>query len=324
MTSQVMKETQKKSINKKEFLDKYRSLIALALLVVVVSILSPSFLTTKNIFNVLRQTAVNAIIAAGMTFVILTGGIDLSVGSILAISSAVCASMLVSGTNIIVAVIIALVIGAVVGFLNGFVISKGKLQPFIATLATMTILRGLTLVFTDGKPITLGSGDLAVTFGKIGGGTILKVPIPVIIMIVVFLVCSYVLNNTTIGRHIYALGSNEDAAKLSGLNTDKIKIAVYTISGILAAVAGIILTSRLYSAQPTAGDGYELDAIAAVVLGGTSLTGGKGKISKTIVGALIIGVLSNALNLLDVSSYYQMMVKGVVILIAVLLDRKSK
>ncbi len=324
MTSQVMKETQKKSINKKEFLDKYRSLIALALLVVVVSILSPSFLTTKNIFNVLRQTAVNAIIAAGMTFVILTGGIDLSVGSILAISSAVCASMLVSGTHIIVAVIIALVIGAVVGFLNGFVISKGKLQPFIATLATMTILRGLTLVFTDGKPITLGSGDLAVTFGKIGGGTILKVPIPVIIMIVVFLVCGYVLKNTIMGRHIYALGSNEDAAKLSGLNTDKIKIAVYTVSGILAAVAGIILTSRLYSAQPTAGDGYELDAIAAVVLGGTSLTGGKGKISKTIVGALIIGVLSNALNLLDVSSYYQMMVKGVVILIAVLLDRKNK
>ena len=187
MTSQAMK--QKKQIDKKEILDKYRSLIALALLVVVVSILSPSFLTTKNIFNVLRQTSVNAIIAAGMTFVILTGGIDLSVGSILAISGAVCASMLVSGTNIIIAVIISLVIGAVVGFLNGFVISKGKLQPFIATLATMTILRGLTLVFTDGKPITLGSGDLAVAFGKIGGGTILGIPTPAIIMIVVFLVC---------------------------------------------------------------------------------------------------------------------------------------
>ena len=313
MTSQAMK--QKKQIDKKEILDKYRSLIALALLVVVVSILSPSFLTTKNIFNVLRQTSVNAIIAAGMTFVILTGGIDLSVGSILAISGAVCASMLVSGS---------LVIGAVVGFLNGFVISKGKLQPFIATLATMTILRGLTLVFTDGKPITLGSGDLAVAFGKIGGGTILGIPTPAIIMIVVFLVCGYVLNNTTMGRHTYALGSNEDAAKLSGLNTDKIKIAVYTVSGILAAVAGIIITSRLYSAQPTAGESYELDAIAAVVLGGTSLTGGKGKISNTIVGALIMGVLSNALNLLDVSSYYQMMIKGVVILIAVLLDRKNK
>ena len=259
-----------------------------------------------------------------MTFVILTGGIDLSVGSILAISGAVCASMLVSGTNIIIAVIIALVIGGAVGFLNGFIISKGKLQPFIATLATMTVFRGLTLVFTDGKPITLGSGDLAVAFGKIGGGSILKIPTPALIMIAVFLICGYILNNTTIGRHTYALGSNEDAAKLSGLNTDKIKIAVYTVSGILAAVAGVIITSRLFSAQPTAGDGYELDAIAAVVLGGTSLTGGKGKISKTIVGALIMGVLSNALNLLDVSSYYQMMVKGVVILIAVLLDRKNK
>ena len=322
MTSQAMKLNTKKIIDKKEFFDKYRSLIALALLVVVVSILSPSFLTTKNIFNVLRQTSVNAIIAAGMTFVILTGGIDLSVGSILAISGAVCASMLVSGTNMIIAIIVALAIGAVVGFLNGFIISKGKLQPFIATLATMTVFRGLTLVFTDGKPITLGSGDLAVAFGKIGGGSIFGIPTPAII--VVFLVCGYVLNNTTMGRHTYALGSNEDAAKLSGLNTDKIKIAVYTISGILAAVAGIIITSRLYSAQPTAGNSYELDAIAAVVLGGTSLTGGKGKISKTIVGALIMGVLSNALNLLDVSSYYQMMVKGVVILIAVLLDRKNK
>ena len=318
MTSQAMKKTAKNTIDKKEFFDKYRSLIALALLVVVVSILSPSFLTTKNIFNVLRQTSVNAIIAAGMTFVILTGGIDLSVGSILAISGAVCASMLVSGTNMIISIIVALVIGAVVGFLNGFIISKGKLQPFIATLATMTVFRGLTLVFTDGKPITLGSGDLAV------GGSIFGIPTPAIIMIVVFLVCGYVLNNTTMGRHTYALGSNEDAAKLSGLNTDKIKIAVYTISGILASVAGIIITSRLYSAQPTAGNSYELDAIAAVVLGGTSLTGGKGKISKTIVGALIMGVLSNALNLLDVSSYYQMMVKGVVILIAVLLDRKNK
>ena len=324
MTSQAMKQNTKKIIDKKEFFDKYRSLIALALLVVVVSILSPSFLTTKNIFNVLRQTSVNAIIAAGMTFVILTGGIDLSVGSILDISGAVCASMLVSGTNMIIAIIVALAIGAVVGFLNGFIISKGKLQPFIATLATMTVFRGLTLVFTDGKPITLGSGDLAVAFGKIGGGSIFGIPTPAIIMIVVFLVCGYVLNNTTMGRHTYALGSNEDAAKLSGLNTDKIKIAVYTISGILAAVAGIIITSRLYSAQPTAGNSYELDAIAAVVLGGTSLTGGKGKISKTIVGALIMGVLSNALNLLDVSSYYQMMVKGVVILIAVLLDRKNK
>ncbi|MGL6105873.1 ribose ABC transporter permease [Romboutsia sp.] len=323
MTPECIQHTKNEKINFKELLVKYKSLVGLVLLIAVVAILNPAFLSTKNILNILRQTSINAIIAAGMTFVILTGGIDLSVGSILAISGAVCASLLVSGQNMIIAVVISIVIGGAIGFLNGFVISKGKLQPFIATLATMTVLRGLTLVFTDGKPITLGSGELAVAFGKIGGGVLFGIPTPVIIMIVVFLVCGYVLNNTKMGRYTYALGSNEEATKLSGLNTDKIKIWVYTISGILASVAGIIITSRLYSAQPTAGTGYELDAIAAVVLGGTKLAGGKGKISGTIIGALIIGVLSNALNILDVSSYYQMMVKGIVILIAVLLDRKN-
>ena len=321
MSSQVKQ--QPKNIDLKEFLIKYKSLVGLLVLITIVTILSPSFLSTKNIFNILRQTSVNGIIATGMTFVILTGGIDLSVGSILAISGAVCASLLASGQNIIIAVLAALIIGAMVGFLNGFIITKGKLQPFIATLATMTILRGLTLVYTDGKPITLGSGDLAIKFGQIGGGKIFGIPTPALIMILVFTICTFVLKNTQMGRYTYALGSNEEATKLSGLNTDKIKIAVYTISGILASVAGIIITSRLFSAQPTAGDGYELDAIAAVVLVVTSLTGGKGKITGTIIGALIIGVLSNTLNILDVSSYYQMMVKGAVILVAVLLDRKS-
>ena len=312
-----------KNVNIKELLVKYKSLLGLVLLIAVVSILNPSFLSPKNIMNILRQTSVNAVIAAGMTFVILTGGIDLSVGSILCISGAVCASILVSGQNVVIAVLAALVVGAVVGFLNGFIISKGKLQPFIATLATMTVLKGLTLVYTNGNPITLGSNELAMSFGKIGGGTILGIPTPAMIMILVFMVCYYILHNTKMGRYTYALGSNEEATKLSGLNTDKIKIWVYTISGILASIAGIIITSRLYSAQPTAGSGYELDAIAAVVLGGTSLNGGKGKITGTIIGALIIGVLSNALNILDVSSYYKTMVKGAVILLAVLLDRKS-
>ncbi len=311
------------NLDLKEILIKYKSLVGLLALVVVVSILSPSFLSVTNIFNILRQTSVNGIIAAGMTFVILTGGIDLSVGSILAISGAICASLLVSGQSMIVAILAALVVGALVGFLNGVIITKGKLQPFIATLATMTVFRGLTLVYTNGNPITLGSGDLALNFGQIGGGKLFGIPTPAIIMIFTFALCAYVLKNTQMGRYTYALGSNEEATRLSGVNTDKIKIAVYTISGILAAVAGIIITSRLFSAQPTAGDGYELDAIAAVVLGGTSLTGGKGKIAGTIIGALIIGILSNALNILDVSSYYQMMVKGAVILVAVLLDRKS-
>lgn len=321
--SSKLKSKEANNLNIKELLVKYKSLLGLVLLIAVVSILNPSFLSPKNVMNILRQTSVNAVIAAGMTFVILTGGIDLSVGSILGISGAVCASLLVSGQGLVIAVLAALAVGAVVGFLNGFIISKGKLQPFIATLATMTLLKGLTLVYTNGNPITLGSNELAMSFGKIGGGMIFGIPTPAIIMILVFIICYYILHNTRMGRYTYALGSNEEATKLSGLNTDKIKIWVYTISGILASVAGIIITSRLYSAQPTAGSGYELDAIAAVVLGGTSLNGGKGKITGTIIGALIIGVLSNALNILDVSSYYQTMVKGAVILLAVLLDRKS-
>jgi len=312
-----------KNINIKDLLIEYKSLVGLLGLVIVVAILSPSFFTVANLLNVFRQTSINAVIAAGMTFVILTGGIDLSVGSILAFSGAVAASCLASGQSMIVTVILTLIIGAGVGLLNGIIISKGKLQPFIATLATMTILRGATLVFTDGKPISIGTSEGAIAFGKIGGGTMLGIPTPVVIMILVFLICYYILHQTKIGRYTYALGGNEEATKLSGLNTDKIKIFVYTISGILSAIAGIIITARLFSAQPNAGSGYELDAIAAVVLGGTRLAGGKGKISGTIIGALIIGILSNALNLLNVSSYFQMIAKGVVILIAVLLDRKN-
>ena len=312
-----------KNINIKDLLIEYKSLVGLLGLVIVVAILSPSFFTVANLLNVFRQTSINAVIAAGMTFVILTGGIDLSVGSILAFSGAVAASCLASGQSMIVTVILTLTIGAGVGLLNGIIISKGKLQPFIATLATMTVLRGATLVFTDGKPISVGTSEGAMAFGKIGGGTMLGIPTPVVIMILVFLICYYILHQTKIGRHTYALGGNEEATKLSGLNTDKIKIFVYTISGVLSAIAGIIITARLFSAQPNAGSGYELDAIAAVVLGGTRLAGGKGKISGTIIGALIIGILSNALNLLNVSSYFQMIAKGVVILIAVLLDRKN-
>ncbi len=313
----------KKNTNIKELLVEYKSLVGLVILIAVVGVLSPSFFTVPNLLNVLRQTSINGVIAAGMTFVILTGGIDLSVGSILAFSGAVAASCLASGQSMVVTIILTLVIGAGVGLLNGIIIAKGKLQPFIVTLATMTILRGATLVFTDGKPISLGSGSGAVAFGKIGGGSIFEIPTPVIIMILAFAICYYILTQTKMGRYTYALGGNEEATKLSGLNADRIKMFVYTVSGLLASVAGIIITSRLFSVQPNAGNGYELDAIAAVVLGGTKLAGGKGKITGTIIGALIIGVLSNALNLLNVSSYFQMIAKGVVILIAVLLDRKN-
>ena len=284
----------------KQTLMKFKSIIGLLIFTIIISFLNPRFLTWPNMLNVFRQTSINSVIAAGMTFVILTGGIDLSVGSILAFTGAICASLLSADINIVAVVAITLIIGALSGVCSGVVISKGKVQPFIATLATMTILRGATLVFTKGKPITFTGAKGYEAFSSIGAGYFMKIPVPIYIMIIVFALGFYVLTQTRLGRYVYALGGNEEASRLSGLNT------------------------RLSSAQPTAGTGYELDAIAAVVLGGTSLTGGAGSIMGTVIGALIIGILGNALNLMDVSSYYQMMIKGMVILVAVLIDKKSK
>ncbi|SDL03947.1 ribose ABC transporter permease [Natronincola ferrireducens] len=305
----------------KEFIYKFRSLIGLLILVIILSLLSPRFLTFSNLTNVLRQTSLNAIIAVGMTFVILTGGIDLSVGSILALSSAVTAGLLVEGYSVVIAVLIGLIIGGVIGAFNGIVITRGKIPPFITTLAVMTLVRGATLVYTGGQPIT----GLGTVFRKIGTGYIpfINIPVPVIVMLFIFLIAYYTLSQTRFGRYVYALGGNEEAARLSGINTNRVKTMVYSISGMLAALSGIILTSRLNSAQPTAGEGYELDAIAAVVLGGSSLSGGKGSIGGTLIGALIIGILNNGLNLLDVSPFYQLMAKGAVILLAVLLDKNK-
>jgi ribose transport system permease protein len=296
-------------------------LLGLIILVVIVSILNPSFLEPLNILNLLRQVAINALIAFGMTFVILTGGIDLSVGAILALSSALTAGMMVSGIDPILAIIIGCILGGLMGTVNGLFITKGKMAPFIATLATMTIFRGLTLVYTGGNPITgLGDNYLFQLFGR---GYFLGIPVPAITMILTFVVLFIILHKTPFGRKTYAIGGNEKAALISGIKVPKVKIMIYSLSGMLAALAGAILTSRLNSAQPTAGTSYELDAIAAVVLGGTSLSGGKGRIFGTLIGALIIGTLNNGLNLLGVSSFYQMVVKGIVILIAVLLDRKK-
>ena len=305
----------------KELLGKLGPLLGLLLIVVVITILNPSFMTTDNILNILRQVSISALIAFGMTFVILTGGIDLSVGSTLALTGAVAASMLASGMDPMLAILAALTLGAVLGAINGIIIAKGNVAPFIATLATMTIFRGLTLVFTDGRPIS-GLGD-AVTFQMLGKGYFLGIPVPVVTMIIAFIALYFIMHKTTFGRRVYAVGGNEGASKLSGINVDRVKIAVYSLTGMLAALSALILTSRLNSAQPTAGTSYELDAIAAVVLGGTSLTGGKGWIFGTLVGALIIGVLNNGLNLIGVSSFFQQVVKGVVILIAVLIDRKK-
>lgn len=308
----------------KAWLIEQKSLIALLFLVVVVSFLNPNFFTVDNILNILRQTSVNAIIAVGMTLVILTAGIDLSVGSVLALCGAFAASLIALEVPVMVAVPTALLAGAALGGISGIIIAKGKVQAFIATLVTMTLLRGVTMVYTDGRPISTGFTDTADAFAWFGTGYALGIPVPVWIMVVVFAAAWYLLNHTRFGRYIYAMGGNESAARLSGINVDRVKIGVYAICGLLSALAGIIVTSRLSSAQPTAGMGYELDAIAAVVLGGTSLMGGKGRIMGTLIGALIIGFLNNALNLLDVTSYYQMIAKAAVILLAVLVDNKNK
>lgn len=310
--------------NWKQFLLDNKPVVVLLILIVTMSFLSDRFLTWSNIITVLRQTSINAVIATGMTFAILIGGIDLSVGSVLAITGAIAASLVASGMNIIFVIIITLMIGLVIGLFNGLLISKGRLQPFIATLGTMTLLRGLTLVYTQGRPISIFGSDTSSIFSKIGTGYFLGIPIPVYIMLVVFFISWYTLNHLKIGRYTYALGSNEEATMYSGIKTDNIKLFVYAVAGLLAALAGIIVTARLGSAQPTAGSGYELDAIAAVVIGGTSMAGGIGTIFGTAIGAIIIGILDNALNMLQVSSYYQDVAKGIVILIAVLLDRKQR
>lgn len=307
----------------KAWLLKQKSLIALLLLIAIVSSLSPNFFTVSNLFNILQQTSVNAIMAVGMTLVILTSGIDLSVGSLLALTGAVAASLVGLEVNALVAVASSLVLGAGIGAITGVIVAKGNVQAFIATLVMMLLLRGVTLVYTNGSPVNTGFSANADLFGWFGIGRPLGIPIPVFLMAVVFLAAWYMLHHTRLGRYIYALGGNEAATRLSGIRVNRVKIIVYSLCGMLAALAGTIEVARLSSAQPTAGTGYELDAIAAVVLGGTSLAGGKGRITGTLIGALILGFLNNGLNLLGVPSYYQTIVKAVVILLAVLVDNKS-
>lgn len=310
------------NLRQKATLQKLGPFLALVVVCVALAFMSPDFLSVSNSFDVMRQVSINAVIAFGMTLTILLGGIDLSVGSILAVSAVVAALMMKHGEGAAVAVSVAVLAGGAMGSLNGVVIAKGRVAPFIATLGTMTLLRGVALVLSNGSPISDFSSDF---FAMLGGGYVLRlVPVPVVLMLVMFAVFWFVLTRTVFGRHVYATGGNAEASKLSGVNTDRVQILVYTVSGAMAALAGVILTSRLDSAQPTAGAGYELDAITAVVLGGTSLAGGRGWIFGTLVGALLIGVLNNGLNLMGVSAFYQLVVKGSVILLAVLLDRSGK
>ena len=306
----------------KATLQKLGPLLALVAVCIGLALMSPDFLTVSNSFDVMRQVSINAVIAFGMTLAILLGGIDLSVGSILAVSSVLAAMTMKGGHGAGLAVGIAIVAGAGMGSLNGVIIARGRVAPFIATLGMLTLLRGVALVLSNGSPISDFSSDF---FAMLGGGYVARrVPMPVVLMLAMFAVFWFVLTRTVFGRHLYATGGNAEAAKLSGVNTGRVQILVYTISGAMAALAGVILASRLDSAQPTAGAGYELDAITAVVLGGTSLAGGRGWIFGTLVGALLIGVLNNGLNLMGVSAFYQQVVKGSVILLAVLLDRGRK
>jgi len=298
----------------------FGTLAGLVVLSLVLWALTPHFLTISNLLNVAQQTTIVAIIAVGMTFVIITAGIDLSVGSMLAFSGVVMATLLVRGVPVPVALLVAIATGLIGGALNGLLITMGRLPPFIATLGMMSIARGAALVFTEGRPVS-GFSD---GFRKIAVGEVLGIPAPIIIMLVIYAVAHFVLTRTKLGRYTYAIGGNEEAAILSGVNVRLYKTLVYGLCGALSGLAAIILTARLNSAQPIAGMMYELDAIAATVIGGTSLTGGEGTVIGTLIGALIIGVLRNGLNLLDISSFVQQIVIGAVIVIAVLLDMALK
>ncbi|MBS1604277.1 MAG: ribose ABC transporter permease [Bacteroidetes bacterium] len=307
-----------------------QSLIALVVLCVALSLLSDKFLTVQNGFNVLRQISVNVCISIGMTLVVLTAGIDLSVGSVLALSGAVAAGLLKNGIpwpahdlfigfTLLGTIVAALFVGSILGLFNGWVITRFKVPPFVGTLAMLTIARGLTMLWTKGYPIS----GLGPKFDFIGSGWLLGIPVLVWICVLIVAAALVIVKKTALGRHIYAIGGNEQAARLSGIPINRVKIIVYTIAGLLSAVGGIMVTSRLDSAQPNAGISYELDSIAAVVIGGTSLSGGRGTIMGTVLGAIIIGVLNNGLVLLNVSPFWQQVIKGFVILLSVIVDKMN-
>lgn len=289
-------------------------------LCILFSVLSPYFFTTSNLLNVAQQSAIIAVISVGMTFVIITAGIDLSVGSVLAFSGVVMASVLQAGLPVPIGILVGLIVGFGCGLVNGLLVTYGSIPPFIATLGMMSIARGGALWYTDGRPIS-GFDD---SFRFLATGEVFHIPIPVIIMLLVYAIAHFVLTRTKMGRYTYAIGGNEKAAILSGINIKLYLNIIYGIAGLLSALAAVMLTARLNSAQPIAGMMYELDAIAATVIGGTSLFGGKGTVIGTLIGALIIGVLRNGLNLLGVSSFIQQIVIGSVIIGAILLDTKLK
>ena len=316
------KRFQNEKVTKKQFVSMYGSLIGLLLLVAVISVLRPRFISAANLRNVMRIASINGLLAIGMTFVILTGGIDLSVGAVMGCAGMYSAyfAQAAKGYPPIVAVLIGLLIGLGFGLFNGWIIAYLKVPAFVGTLGSMSIASGLTFLLTDAKPIP----NLSEGFKKMGGGNLGMIPIPIMMMSVVLLVCFALLYKTRYGRYIFAVGGNMNAAHVSGIDTKKIIGSVYVIAGVLSAFAGIITTARVTSGVTSTGKGYETDAIAAVVIGGTSLTGGKGHLWGTIVGILIMQFLSNGLDMLGVNAYYQLLVKGFVVIGAVMLDGLSQ
>ena len=328
IVTKTLKFMNTKSLN--VYFVKFQSLIALFLLCLIISVLSDKFLTMTNGWNVMRQISVNICISTGMTLIVLTAGIDLSVGAVLALSGAMAAGLLKNGIAIpsqnlyigftlLGAILVGMTTGAGLGVFNGWAITKFNLPPFVVTLAMLTIARGLTMLWTEGFPIS----ELGESFAYLGTGWFLGIPVPVWISGIIVLIAVIATKKTRFGRYIYAIGGNENAARLSGIDINRIKIAVYGIAGMLAGIGGLLVTSRLDSAQPNAGMSYELDSIAAVVIGGTSLSGGRGSILGTVQGAIIIGVLNNGLVLLNVSPFWQQVVKGIVILLAVIIDKSN-
>jgi len=305
----------------RSLLSRYGLVLALVAISACLSVIKPNFLTLRNIVIVLRQISINGVLAVGVTFVLLTGGVDLSLGSLVAFTGVVAACFAHPGEYaLVVPVLMGVLAGAGCGFANGLVVTKGRVAPFIVTLGMMTVARGLALVVSDGRPVS----NLSPSFTRIGGGHFLGIPIPVLILGAVALAAHVFLKRLRPGRYVYAVGGNENAARASGIRVGRIKTLAYTVSGALAGLAGVILAARITTGQPNAGIAYELDAIAAAVIGGTSLSGGVGGVGGTLLGALLMGVINNGLDLLNVSSYYQQIVKGIIIVGAVWLDRRRR
>lgn len=309
----------KKYTSKLNFRD-YGVLIGFVVLCIAISMATPAFLSKQNVLNLLRQSSIIGIISAGMTFVIISGNFDISVGAVAALSGVIVMRLATTGTNLFLAIIAAIVVCAIIGLVNGIMVAKVNVPSLIATMAMVTIVRGILLMITGGYPIT----QTITMLDSLGNGYFLGIPMPVIVFILVVIVSYIVLTQTKFGRHVYSVGGNQDASKLNGINVDSQKIKVFIINAVLAAIAGLVLTGRLGTASPVAGDSYDMDAIASVVIGGTSVSGGSGSVLKTIIGVLLMSVINNSFNLLGIDIFFQYIFKGLIILVAVGFDSYSK